>query len=100
MIKGYWIARLTINDQAAYDEYCRRNAAAFAQCGGRFLVRGGAFHTVAGESREHNVVLEFPSHEAALACYRSAAYQDAVRYLKAGREVDLVIIGGYEGPQP
>ena len=27
-------------------------------------------------------------------------YQDAIQYLKAGCEVDLVIIGGYDGPQP
>jgi uncharacterized protein (DUF1330 family) len=100
MVKGYWIARLTVNDQAAYDEYRTRNAVAFAEFGGKFLVRGGAFHAVAGDAREHNVVLEFPSHEAAIACYRSAEYQDALRFLKEGCEVDLVIIGGYDGPQP
>jgi uncharacterized protein (DUF1330 family) len=46
------------------------------------------------------VVIEFPSHDAAIACYRSPEYQDAMQYLKAGCDVDLVIIGGYDGPQP
>lgn len=100
MPKGYWMARLTINDPALYDQYRARNAAAFSAFGGKFLVRGGASEVVAGNGREHNVVLEFPSHEAAIACYRSAEYQDAVQYLKKGCEVDLVIVPGYDGPQP
>ena len=100
MAKGYWIAQLTVNDQAAYDEYRKRNAVAFAKFGGKFLVRGGPFETILGGARQHNVVLEFPSHEAATACYRSAEYQDAVRFLKAGCDADLIIIGGYDGPQP
>ena len=72
----------------------------FARFGGKFLVRGGPFHAVVGEGRQHNVVIEFPSHDAAIACYRSPEYQDAIQYLKTGCEVDLVIIGGYDGPQP
>ena len=100
MAKGYWIAQLDIKDAAAYDEYRKRNAIAFAKYGGKFLVRGGPFDRILGNARQHNVVLEFPSHEAAVACYRSPEYQDAVQYLKAGCEVDLVIIGGYDGPQP
>ncbi len=100
MPKGYWMARLTINDPTLYDQYRARNAAAFRAFGGKFLVRGGASEVVAGDGREHNVVLEFPSHEAASACYRSAEYQDAVQYLKKGCEVDLVIVPGYDGPQP
>ncbi len=100
MPKGYWIASLNINDQAAYDEYRARNAAAFVRHGGKFLVRGGAPEVPIGTSRTHNVVLEFPTYEAALACYKSPEYQDACRYLKKGCEVDLVIIAGYDGPQP
>ncbi len=100
MAKGYWIARVTINDRAAYDEYRKRNAVAFAKYGGRFIVRGGTFECVFGTSRQHNVVLEFPSYEAALACYRSPEYQDASQFLKKGCDVDLVISEGYEGAQP
>jgi uncharacterized protein (DUF1330 family) len=100
MPKGYWIARLTINDQAAYDEYRQRNAIPFARHGGKFIVRGGAHETMLGTSRQHNVVLEFPSYEAALACFHSPEYQQASQYLKKGCEVDLIITTGYEGPQP
>ena len=99
MPKGYWIARVTINDPAAYDEYRRRNAVAFAKYGARFIVRG-AGECVFGTSRAHNVVIEFPSHDAALACYMSPEYRDASQFLKKGCDVDLVIADGYEGAQP
>jgi uncharacterized protein (DUF1330 family) len=99
MAKGYWIARVTVNDQAGYDEYRRRNAVAFAKYGAKFVVRGGG-KSVFGTSRQHNVVLEFPTHEAALACFDSPEYKDATQYLKKSCDVDLVIAEGYEGAQP
>ena len=99
MAKGYWIARVTVNDQAGYDEYRKRNAVAFAKYGGKFIVRGGA-KTIFGTARQHNVVLEFPTHAAAIACYESPEYQGATEFLKKSCEVDLVIAEGYEGAQP
>ena len=51
MAKGYWIAGVDINTQADYDEYRKRNALAFANFGGKFLVRGGSYHCVLGEAR-------------------------------------------------
>jgi uncharacterized protein (DUF1330 family) len=43
------------------------------------------------------VVIEFPSYETALECYRSPDYQAAAR-LRAGKAVfDLVVIEGYDG---
>ena len=63
-------------------------------------VHGGAREVVEGRVRGRTVVLEFPSYEAALACYRGPEYQDAAQYLKRGCEVDLVIIPGYDGAQP
>ncbi|HEY1153503.1 MAG TPA: DUF1330 domain-containing protein [Pseudolabrys sp.] len=95
--KGYWIARLSIHDQAAYDAYRDRNGAVFAAHGGRFLVRGGPFETAFGDARKHNVVLEFPSYEAAKTCFQSEAYQTISKDLKRGAEVDLIIIEGYDG---
>ena len=100
MAKGYWIASVDINTQADYDEYRKRNAVPFAKFGARFLVRGGPYECVLGRARRYQVVIEFPTHEAALACYRSPEYQDASKYLKRGCDVDLLIIAGYEGAQP
>ncbi len=100
MAKGYWIARLDIRDEQAYAEYRRLNGIAFAKYGGKFLVRGGPAETVMGPARQHNVVIVFDTHEAALACYRSPEYQAAKKFLQKVGEVELVIIAGYDGPQP
>lgn len=99
-VKGYWIARVTVNNQADYDEYRKRNALPFGKYGGKFLVRGGRSETVLGTTRPHNVIIEFPDYQAALDCLNSPEYQAASQYLKRGCEVDLVIIEGYAGPQP
>ena len=97
MPKGYWIAHGRVDDPDAYGAYRAANAAPLAQYGGRFLVRGGARETVEGEAKPRTVVIEFPSYEAALACYRSDGYQAAIR-LRAGiSESDLVIAEGYDG---
>ncbi len=100
MAKGYWIARLDVGDQDAYAGYRALNAVAFAKYGGRFLVRGGPYNLAKGEGRQHNVVIEFPSLEAAQACYESQEYQAALVKLAQAATTDLVIISGYDGPQP
>ena len=43
------------------------------------------------------MVLEFPSYEAALACYRSPEYQAAIELRQGKAEVDLVVIEGFDG---
>ena len=100
MAKGYWIARLDITDQAKYDAYRAANGAAFKRYGGRFLVRGGVFEAKEGDSRSRNVVLEFPSYQAALDCYNSPEYSAAKAERQGGTEIDLIVIEGYDGPQP
>jgi len=100
MPKGYWIARVDVTDAEAYKDYVAANGVAFAKFGGRFLVRGGRFETADGASRQRNVVIEFPTYEAALACWRSPEYQKAYAYRENASTGDTVIIEGYEGPQP
>ncbi|MGL4728573.1 MAG: DUF1330 domain-containing protein [Bosea sp. (in: a-proteobacteria)] len=98
--KGYWVARVDVDDEAAYAAYRSLNAIAFAKFGGRFIVRGPAIKVAKGNARKHNVVVEFPSLEVAQACYASPEYQAALKHLNQVGPVDLVIIGGYAGPQP
>ncbi len=101
MPKGYWIARVDVDDLQRYrDEYVQANGAVFARHGARFLVRGGRFEAPEGSSRSRQVVLEFPSHEAALACYHSPEYQRLVQVRSAFSDCDLVIAEGHDGPQP
>ena len=100
MAKGYWIARVDVADPERYKAYVAANAAPLARHGGRFLVRAGRFENPEGASRSRNVVVEFPSYQAALDCWKSADYQDAVKLRLPVSTVDMVIIEGYDGPQP
>ncbi|AWN41590.1 DUF1330 domain-containing protein [Methylobacterium durans] len=100
MARGYWIVRVDVRDADAYRDYAAANGAAFAQFGGRFLVRGGAFEAVSGSARARNVVIEFPTYAAALACWHSDVYQAARAKQKGGAETDLIVIEGYDGEQP
>jgi uncharacterized protein (DUF1330 family) len=100
MAKGYWVARVDVEDEAAYAEYRKLNGLAFAKYKGRFIVRGLAEQVVKGSPRKHNVVIEFDSIEQAKACYASPEYQAAMKFLAKVGQVDLVICAGYEGSQP
>lgn len=100
MVKGYWIARVDVADIDQYKKYVAANASPFKQYGAKFLVRAGRFETLEGSSRSRNVVIEFPTYQMALDCYRSTEYQEALKVRLPIAEGDLVIIEGYEGPQP
>jgi uncharacterized protein (DUF1330 family) len=100
MAKGYWIALVDVSDPEAYKAYMSENAIAFAKYGARFLVRGGTAETVEGHSRSRRVILEFPDYAAALACYRSPEYAKAIALRSKVATADIVVIEGYDGPQP
>jgi uncharacterized protein (DUF1330 family) len=100
MAKGYWIARVDVNDEEGYKPYAAANPAIFKKFGGRFVVRAGRFEGVEGQSRARNVVIEFPSYEDALACYRSPEYQRNIAVRQPHSIADIIVIEGYDGPQP
>ena len=76
------------------------NATPFQKYGARFLVRSGRFENPEGASRSRNVVLEFPTYEIALECWKSPEYQAAIKLRQPVSTFDLVIIEGYDGAQP
>jgi len=100
MPKGYWIATVDVHDPEAYKAYAQANAAAFAKYGARFVVRGGKTELMEGRSRARNVVIEFKDYDTALACYRSPEYAAALALRKPASEADLIVVEGYDGPQP
>lgn len=100
MAKGYWIGRVDVSDPEAYKKYVAANAEAFTKYGARFVVRGGQFESMEGTPRARNVVLEFPDYETALACYRSPEYQHAITFRESVATADLIVVEGYDGPQP
>ncbi len=98
--KGYWIVGADISNPEGYKTYVAANAAAFRKYGARFLVRGGAFERLEGAGRARNVVIEFADYATALACYRSPEYQSALALRLPHATADVIVIEGYDGPQP
>jgi uncharacterized protein (DUF1330 family) len=100
MAKGYWIATVDVYDEDGYKSYVAANATAFKKFGGRFLVRGAKPTLKEGRCRARNVVIEFDSYQRALDCFNSPEYQQALALRKPVSAADLIIIEGYDGPQP
>jgi len=100
MSKGYWVANVDISDVEEYKKYAAANAVPFRKYGGKFLTRGGKSEMFEGKFRSRVVVIEFPSFEAALACYRSPEYAAAKKLRESASVVDIVVLEGYDGTQP
>ena len=100
MPKGYWIAHVDVNDPQGYQAYMQANGEVFRKYGARFVVRGGPAEMVEGRLRARHVVLEFKDYATALACYRSGEYAKALKLRQGKAAADIIIIEGYDGPQP
>ena len=100
MAKGYWIGRVDVANDEGYKPYAAANPAIFKKFGARYVVRGGKFEAREGSSRTRNVVIEFPSYQAALDCYNSPEYQANIKVRQAHATADIIVIEGYDGPQP
>ena len=95
MAKGYWIAHVHVTDPDEYKKYVEGARDAFAAHGAKFLARGGQYTELEGaQGRERHVVTEFPSYQAALDCYHSAAYQAARAFREKAGVITLTIVEG------
>lgn len=93
-MSAYWIAHVTVTDPDAYKGYQERALAAFAANGAVFLARGGESEVLEGPMLQRHVVIEFPSLDAAKACYASDLYQEARRHREHAAIVHLTIVEG------
>ena len=96
MAKAYWIASVTVNDVDKYKLYVEAAPAAFKKYGATYLARGGKSKQLDGEGRSRNVVIEFPSLQAAEDCYNSPEYQAAKAKRAGAAIVSVVIVEGIE----
>ena len=94
MPKGYWIARVDVRDAEGYKGYVAAAKLAFDKYDANFLVRGGAFEATEGTARARNVVIEFPSLQAAHDCYHSPEYQAAAAIRQKLADAELVLVEG------
>jgi len=96
MPKAYWIAHVDVRDPERYKDYVAAARPAFERHGARFLARGGEHRVLEGPGRARNVVIEFPSLQAALDCYHSADYQAAKAIRQTVADADMVFVEGFD----
>ena len=91
---AYWIARSKINDPAEYKKYTDQIPDILAKYGGKVLARGGRYEVMEGpEKFQRFVILEFPTFEQGVACFRSPEYDAAAAYRRGGAgEVETVML--------
>ncbi|MCX7348557.1 MAG: DUF1330 domain-containing protein [Alphaproteobacteria bacterium] len=94
MPKGYWIAHVTVTDPKQYQHYASGTREAFQKYGANILARGGAFHQMEGDGHPRNVVIEFPSLQAAVDCYDSPEYQAAKAKREGAGIASIVLVEG------
>lgn len=91
-MSALWIAHVTVTDKEAYAKYAALATKAIEQGGGQILARGGRYVQFEGVDRSRNVVIRYPSFEAAEAVYNSDLYQQALRHAKGASEREVVIV--------
>jgi uncharacterized protein (DUF1330 family) len=94
MAKGYWIAHVTVSNPDQYKFYAEAAPEAFRKYGATILARGGKSQQMEGQGRPRNVVVEFPSLQAAIDCYNSPEYQAAKAKRRGAGEAEIVLVEG------
>lgn len=94
MAKGYWIAHVTVSNPEQYRLYAESTPEAFKKFGATILARAGQYRQMEGEGRPRNVVIEFPSFQAAVDCYNSPEYQSARKKRIGAGIADIVLVEG------
>jgi uncharacterized protein (DUF1330 family) len=94
MAKGYVIAHAEVTNPEKWAEYVAKSKIALDKYGGQPIVRGGRCEIMEGAGRARNVVLEFPSYEAALGYARSAEYAEAKKERIGAGTIDIVVVEG------
>jgi uncharacterized protein (DUF1330 family) len=94
MARGYWITRVDVYDGEQFEKYKAANIDLFLRYGAHFLIRGGAQTLVEGSARGRNVVIEFPSYQTALECWRSPEYAKSAALRRPFSSADIVIVEG------
>lgn len=97
MPKGYVIGNLNIHQPEGYKAYSSQVPPTLEPFGGRFVVRGGEVHVFDGQpGGPRNVVIEFPSVQAAKDWYASPAYQAIVPGRLQSAHGYLQVVEGFE----
>ncbi len=96
MPKGYIIAQVTVKNPEAYKEYVERDTPILLGHGGKFVIRGGRAQIMEGTAHERQVVIEFPSFDAAMAAYNDPAYQEVAEIRRRNADSTIILVEGAE----
>ena len=95
MAAGYVIAQIRVTDAETYPRYVAMVQPIVEKFGGEFLVRGGRSVSFEGvPPGDRNVVIRFPSYEAAEAWYHSDDYAEAKALRQAASTSVQTIVEG------
>jgi len=91
-MSALWIAHVTVTNEDAYAKYAAIATKAIKEAGGEILARGGRYVQLEGQDRARNVVVRYPSVEAAEAVYASDTYQAALKHAVGAAVREVVIV--------
>lgn len=92
---AYVIVDIQVNDPVRYEDYKKLAAPTVAAYGGRYVVRGGAAHTLEGDWVPGRlVVLEFPTSDNAREWWASEVYRPAKELRHATADADMILVEG------
>lgn len=94
MPKGYLIAHATVTNPEKWAQYAAATKVALDKFGGQPVVRGGKCEIIEGNGVMRNVILEFPSYDAAIGYARSEEYAAAKKLREGAGTMDMVIVEG------
>ena len=95
MAFGYVIAQIEVTDPERYPDYVKLVEPIIKKFGGEFLVRGGRSSSYEGTPPgDRNVLIRFPSYEAAEDWYHSEDYAEAKALrMSASTSVQTIVEG-------
>jgi len=97
-MRAYVLAEIEITNPDGYKGYASGVVPTIEKYGGRFLVRGGAVHTLEGEwPTRRRVIIEFPTVEAARKWWDSPEYEKPKALRRANSQGRLLLLEGFEG---
>ncbi len=95
MAKGYVIAQINVTDPETYPKYVEMVQPTLRPFGGVFIVRGGQARSYENTPfGDRNVVIEFPSYQAANDWYHSDIYAEAKELRQAASTSIQTIVEG------
>jgi uncharacterized protein (DUF1330 family) len=94
MPKGYVIAHAEVTNPEKWAKYVAKSKVALDKYGGTPIVRGGCCRIMEGNGTQRNVVIEFPSYEAAEGYATSPEYAEAKKEREGAGTIDIIVVEG------